>query len=80
MGEAVGRGMVLTFSIWMGGGMLWLDGYYPGSDPSKPGVANGPCSDTSGDSEEIKKHDPNAFVSFSNIKVGPIGSTAQLLQ
>ena len=78
MGEAIGRGMVLAFSIWMDASshMLWLDGTYPvDADPSKPGNTKGPCSATSGAPEDITKNDPNAYVSFSNIKVGPINST-----
>ena len=84
MGEAVGRGMVMAFSIWMDGSshMLWLDGVFPqGGDRNKPGVAKGPCADNSGDPEDIKRQAPGAFVAFSNIKVGPINTThASLLQ
>ncbi len=77
MGEAIGRGMVLAFSIWMDGSshMLWLDGVFPvGRNPSEPGAAKGPCSATSGNPDDVKKSDPNAYVSYSNIRVGPINS------
>jgi len=67
MGEAFKKGgMVMTFSLWddQGGHMLWLDS-----------GNNGPCSATSGNPADIKKQTPNAYVTFSNIKVGPINST-----
>lgn len=42
MGEALGRGMVLVFSVWddAGGGMLWLDG----TSGTGAGSVRGPCS------------------------------------
>ncbi|KAK0610646.1 glycoside hydrolase family 7 protein [Bombardia bombarda] len=66
MGEAIGRGMVLIFSIWAddGGFMNWMDS----------GNA-GPCSETEGDPKLIVKEHPEAAVTFSNIKWGEIGST-----
>lgn len=41
MGEALGRGMVLTMSIWDDGAtnMLWLDSDFPlDADRNQPGV------------------------------------------
>lgn len=78
IGRALGRGMVLVFSIWddTGTGMLWLDGVYPTtSDPKAPGVARGACSPTSGNVTALAELYPDAAVTFSNIKVGDIGST-----
>ncbi|KAI2638108.1 concanavalin A-like lectin/glucanase domain-containing protein [Xylaria nigripes] len=66
MGEALGRGMVLTFSIWNDAGqfMNWLDS----------GNA-GPCSATEGDPSKIIQEHPDTHVVFSNIRWGDIGST-----
>lgn len=78
IGHALGRGMVLVFSIWddAGTGMLWLDGVYPTtSNATDPGVARGACSPTSGNVTELALQYPDAAVTFSNIKVGDIGST-----
>ena len=66
MGEALGRGMVLVFSIWNDAGayMNWLDA----------GTA-GPCNMKEGNPDLIVKQDPSTAVTFSNIKWGEIGST-----
>ncbi|KAF3916422.1 Exoglucanase [Orbilia brochopaga] len=66
MGQALGRGMVLVFSIWNdnGGNMNWLDS----------GNA-GPCSDSEGNPSIILANNPNTHVIFSNIRWGDIGST-----
>lgn len=68
MGKALGRGMVLTFSIWNdnSGFMNWLDS----------GNA-GPCSDTEGNPSNILANYPDTHVVFSNIRWGDIGSTNQ---
>ncbi|KAF3916733.1 Exoglucanase [Dactylellina cionopaga] len=67
MGQALGRGMVLIFSIWNdnGGNMNWLDS----------GNA-GPCSSTEGAPATILANNPNTHVVFSNIRWGDIGSTS----
>ncbi|KAI0361439.1 cellobiohydrolaseI [Trametes cingulata] len=78
MGQAFQRGMALVMSIWddHAAGMLWLDSDYPTDVPAtNPGVSRGPCSATSGDPATIENSEANASVTFSNIKVGPIGST-----
>ncbi|KAI0375167.1 cellobiohydrolaseI [Pilatotrama ljubarskyi] len=78
MGQAFQRGMALVMSIWddHAAGMLWLDSDYPTDVPAtNPGVARGACSATSGDPATIENTEANASVTFSNIKVGPIGST-----
>lgn len=69
--------MVLSFSIWLDGTshMIWLDGTPKGADKNLPLVSKGPCSDDSGNPDDIKKNHPNAYASYSNIKTGPIGST-----
>lgn len=56
--------------------MLWLDSVYPTDSPStKPGAARGSCDISSGVPSDVESNDANAHVIFSNIKVGPIGST-----
>lgn len=69
MGAALGRGMVLAFSIWndAGGNMNWLDS-----------GSNGPCSSTEGNPSNILANNPDTRVIFSNIRWGDIGSTAQV--
>ncbi|KAK3343277.1 concanavalin A-like lectin/glucanase domain-containing protein [Neurospora tetraspora] len=66
MGEAIGRGMVLVFSIWADdwGFMNWLDA-----------EGNGPCSATEGDPKLILRNKPDARVTFSDIRWGEVGST-----
>lgn len=66
MGKALGRGMVLIFSLWADdyGFMNWMDS----------GNA-GPCNDTEGDPKLIVQNHPDAAVTFSKIKWGEIGST-----
>lgn len=66
MGEALGRGMVLIFSIWddTGGFMNWLDS----------GSA-GPCNATEGDPALIVQEHPDVSVTFSNIRYGDLNST-----
>ncbi|KAG8157250.1 hypothetical protein KVR01_012958 [Diaporthe batatas] len=66
MGKALGRGMVLAFSIWNDNTqfMNWLDA----------GNA-GPCSETEGNPANIQANEPGTHVVFSNIKWGEIGST-----
>lgn len=79
MGEAIGRGMVLAFSIWDDSGsyMGWLDqDPYPATgDSSKPGVGRGPCPTTGGRPADLIKQFPDAKVVFSNVRSGEIGST-----
>ncbi|KIK60233.1 glycoside hydrolase family 7 protein [Collybiopsis luxurians FD-317 M1] len=76
VGSAFQKGMVLVLSIWddHAAEMLWLDSTYP---PSKtgPGAVRGTCAVTSGNPQDVENQSPNAQVIFSNIKVGPIGST-----
>ncbi|KAF3769759.1 family 7 glycoside hydrolase [Cryphonectria parasitica EP155] len=66
MGDALGRGMVLIFSIWddTGGYMNWLD----------EGSA-GPCNATEGNPALIEEYYPGVQVKFEKIRYGEIGST-----
>lgn len=80
MGESFGRGMVLVMSLWDDheAFMLWLDSDYPeGADPQEPGVSRGPCPTSSGRPEDVENEQPDATVSFGNIRYGEIGSTYQ---
>ncbi|KAK1775847.1 concanavalin A-like lectin/glucanase domain-containing protein [Copromyces sp. CBS 386.78] len=66
MGQALGRGMVMVFSIWNSeaDSMKWLDA-----------GQNGPCQDGEGKPAKIAQKTPDVTVTFSNIKWGDIGST-----
>ena len=78
MGNSFAKGMALVMSIWDDheAGMLWLDADYPTDAPAtQPGISRGPCSATSGEPTTVESQSAGASVSFSNIKVGPIGST-----
>lgn len=76
MGDALGDGMVLVMSLWddHAANMLWLDSTYPTTSTS-PGAARGTCDTSSGDPSTVESTYPNAYVVYSNIKVGPLGST-----
>jgi len=78
MGKSLGRGAVLVLSVWddYAVNMLWLDSDYPTTaSPSAPGVARGSCATTSGVPATVEVQDASASVTYSNIKIGPIGST-----
>lgn len=79
MGKGMENGMVLVLSLWADhyAKMLWLDSeaYPVDADPSVPGVARGTCATDSGDPDKLKSESGSAKVTYSNIKVGPIGST-----
>ncbi|KAJ6476502.1 exoglucanase-like protein 1 precursor [Mycena vitilis] len=78
MSKAASAGMVLVMSIWddHAANMLWLDAPYPpNKSPSAPGVTRGSCSASSGAPKDVESASANAQVVYSNIKVGPIGST-----
>jgi cellulose 1,4-beta-cellobiosidase len=78
MGAALDEGMVLVMSLWddHNSNMLWLDSIFPTSATSTtPGAARGSCDISSGDPTDVETNDANAHVIFSNIKVGPLGST-----
>ncbi|KAK7937188.1 glycoside hydrolase family 7 protein [Apiospora aurea] len=79
MGDATGKGMVLTISIWddLYSNMLWLDGvvYPTDRNPGDPGVARGECPLEGSEPATVRQKFANAKVTYSNIKFGPIGST-----
>ncbi|KZP29337.1 carbohydrate-binding module family 1 protein [Athelia psychrophila] len=78
MGKSLARGVVLVLSVWddYAVNMLWLDSDYPTTaDATTPGVARGTCATTSGVPADVEKNSASASVTYSNIKVGPIGST-----
>ncbi|ESZ96488.1 hypothetical protein SBOR_3110 [Sclerotinia borealis F-4128] len=78
MGKKMAGGMVLVLSIWddYNVNMLWLDGDYPTTgDASTPGVSRGSCATTSGVPATIEAASGSAYVTYSSIKYGPIGST-----
>lgn len=76
MGKALGAGMVLVMSLWDDhyANMLWLDSTYP-TDSTKLGSVRGSCATSSGVPADVESASPDASVTYSNIKVGPIGST-----
>ncbi|CAI0641642.1 unnamed protein product [Colletotrichum noveboracense] len=76
MGKALSEGMVLVMSVWDDhhSNMLWLDSTYP-TDKTGLGTARGTCSTSSGVPADVESQAPDSTVIFSNIKVGPIGST-----
>lgn len=76
MGAALDRGMVLVLSLWddPASNMRWLDSSSPGILPAgTPGYARGPCARSEGGNVETVN--PDAFVTYSNIRYGAIGST-----
>ncbi|KAJ3891477.1 cellulase CEL7A [Lentinula edodes] len=76
MGTSLADGMTLVLSIWddYAVNMLWLDSTYP-TDGTSPGDFRGSCATSSGVPATVEAQSPNAQVIYSNIKVGPIGST-----
>jgi len=79
MGAALDRGMVLVLSLWDDSqvNMLWLDAAFPADQPrSTPGVARGPCpGDHTSTPQWLRDNKADSHVTFSDIKVGTIGST-----
>ena len=81
MGGSLERGMVLVMSLWDDHAvhMLWLDSSYPpDKSPSAPGVTRGTCPTSSGAPDQVENQYPNAYVTYSNIKYGELGSTYQM--
>lgn len=76
MSDALGRGMVLVMSLWddHAQNMLWLDSTYP-KDSTHVGAARGSCPSDSGRPSDVENRYPHAYVKYSNIKIGEIGST-----
>jgi cellulose 1,4-beta-cellobiosidase len=68
--------MVLSMSIWDDhtADMKWLDSTYP-VGATNPGAVRGPCDAAAGVPATVEAAHPDASVTYSNIKFGPIGST-----
>nr|BAF57343.1 putative glycosyl hydrolase family7 [uncultured symbiotic protist of Hodotermopsis sjoestedti] len=77
LSKSLESGAVLVLSLWddHSVNMLWLDSTYPTDSAGKPGADRGPCAITSGDPKDVESQSPNASVTFSDIKFGPIDST-----
>ncbi|CAG8120915.1 unnamed protein product [Penicillium salamii] len=79
MGEGLDQGMVLVMSLWDDhyAGMQWLDGekYPADAKDGAAGTARGTCASGAGDPDKVESESGSAKVTYSNIKVGPIGST-----
>jgi len=76
MGEAMRREMALVFSLWDDHevGMIWLDAADP-YPPTKAGALRGSCNQTSGNSSFVEKYHADAYVLFSDVRYGEIGTT-----
>ncbi|KAG9050035.1 hypothetical protein FS837_008015 [Tulasnella sp. UAMH 9824] len=76
MGDSLKRTAVLVLSIWddYNVNMHWLNSYFP-EDCTGYGCARGTCPADSGVPSEIEVSAASASVTYSNIKVGDIGST-----
>jgi cellulose 1,4-beta-cellobiosidase len=56
--------------------MLWLDSTYPTNAAAGAlGTQRGPCATSSGVPSDVESQSPDASVTFSDIKFGPIDST-----
>lgn len=76
-GLALEKGMVLAMSLWDDhyANMLWLDGAEYPVNSTAPGSSRGPCSADSGKPADVEGNHPDAYVIYSNIKYGDLGST-----
>jgi cellulose 1,4-beta-cellobiosidase len=74
--DALASPMVLSMSIWddHAADMNWLDSTYPVGGTA-PGNARGACDPLAGVPATVEAAHPDASVTFSNIRFGPIGST-----
>ena len=82
MGAAMKRGMSLVFSLWDDHevGMIWLDAKDPPPEQWKtptapPGALRGTCNQTSGNFSFVEKYHADAYVVYSDVRYGEIGST-----
>ncbi|KAH9820042.1 family 7 glycoside hydrolase [Melampsora americana] len=79
LGESLERGMVLVMSLWddkTESDMLWLDGHFPRNASSRlPGVLRGPCTPEESDTKMIESKFPDAFIQFSNVRIGELDTT-----
>ncbi|KAL2760025.1 carbohydrate-binding module family 1 protein [Sodiomyces alcalophilus JCM 7366] len=69
--------MVLVLSIWAdhNSNMLWLDSLYPPEKEGIPGALRGRCPQTGRTPADVIRNHPDAAVTWSNIRFGPIGTT-----
>ncbi|KAK7216841.1 hypothetical protein V2G26_004844 [Clonostachys chloroleuca] len=77
--DALSKPHVLVLSIWADhyANMLWLDGVWP-KDSTSLGAKRGDCPANSGVPSEVVANYPDSFVTWSNIRFGPTGSTTGL--
>jgi cellulose 1,4-beta-cellobiosidase len=78
MGEAMANEMALVFSLWDDHevGMIWLDAQDPYPVPAgKAGALRGTCNQTSGNYTNLEKYHADAYVLYSDVRYGEIGST-----
>jgi cellulose 1,4-beta-cellobiosidase len=76
--KSLDAGVVLVMSLWDDheANMLWLDSTYPVNGTS-PGDKRGDCSTTSGVPKDVEEKHGHAKVTFSDIRVGRLGTTTQ---
>jgi len=76
MSKQLDAGMVLVMSLWddHSAYMLWLDSTYP-TDKTTPGGPRGDCPTSSGRPNDVESQTPGAYVKFSDVRFGEIGST-----
>ncbi|KAM0270898.1 hypothetical protein ACHAQH_009260 [Verticillium albo-atrum] len=67
--------MVMSITHDAYANMLWLDSVYPVDRAGAPGAERGPCPARNGGLYEPVVGKPNAKVTFSDIRYGPIGTT-----
>ncbi|KAH8884451.1 glycoside hydrolase [Thozetella sp. PMI_491] len=77
MGKSLEK-MVLVLSVWddHAVSMNWLDSHFPtDATATSPGVARGRCDPAAGEPKTVEAAHPDAYVIYSNIKLGAINST-----
>ncbi|QRV99866.1 beta-1,4-D-glucan cellobiohydrolase [Ceratobasidium sp. AG-Ba] len=82
MDKSFSKGVALGMSVWddHAANVLWLDSSFPiNLDPSKPGVARGSCTASSGAPSDIETSAASASVTHSNTRFGDIGSSSPLI-
>lgn len=78
MGQALEKGMVLVLSLWddPSSAMRWLDSDEPLDLPMQTmGVHRGRCPREGISAAELEKSNSNAFVKYTDIRYGEVGST-----
>jgi cellulose 1,4-beta-cellobiosidase len=73
LSQAASKGMVLVMSLWddMYDSMNWLDS----TEGNSAGAKRGACGPDVGKPANVRSTNPNAKVTYSNIRYGPLGST-----